>query len=54
MDNLPAGVYSWELDAPEHFVECEESNSLECSCEEIELAKIEDNANAQADFERGN
>lgn len=55
MNNLPEGIYSWELDAPEHFPAClDQQDGLECICDEIEISMKEAEAEAQMEFERGN
>lgn len=55
MYNLPEGIYSWELDVPEHFAECnDQPEGYDCICEEIKLRKIEDEQEAIMEFERGN
>jgi hypothetical protein len=44
-----------DTDLPEHFVECDDQEpSKPCICEEIHMRKIEDSAEAQMEFERGN
>jgi len=55
MNNLPEGIYSWELDNPEHFSACDnQQEGLECICFEIEMAKKEEDAESQMETERGN
>ena len=37
MDNLPAGVYSWELDVPEHTAKClDQEDGADCICDQVE------------------
>ena len=37
MDNLPAGIYSWELDIPEHSNKClDQEDGADCICDQVE------------------
>lgn len=54
-NNLPEGIYSWDLDVPEHYPQClDQVAGKPCICDAIDEEKREADAEAQMEMERGN